>query len=62
MSDAINLNFSTSDAPYILRANFSVIQKETGFINGLITVLHVITEQEKIEMDRREFYRMYHMN
>ncbi|WP_249661665.1 cell wall metabolism sensor histidine kinase WalK [Lysinibacillus fusiformis] len=55
MSEAINLNFSTSDAPYILRANFSVIQKETGFINGLITVLHDITEQEKIEMDRREF-------
>lgn len=55
MSDAINLNFSTADAPYILRANFSVIQKETGFINGLITVLHDITEQEKIEMDRREF-------
>lgn len=55
MNDAINLNFSTADAPYILRANFSVIQKETGFINGLITVLHDITEQEKIEMDRREF-------
>lgn len=55
MNDAINLNFSTSEAPYILRANFSVIQKETGFINGLITVLHDITEQEKIEMERREF-------
>ena len=55
MNDPINLNFSTSEAPYILRANFSVIQKETGFINGLITVLHDITEQEKIEMERREF-------
>ncbi|KOP79821.1 histidine kinase [Lysinibacillus sp. FJAT-14745] len=55
MNDAVNLDFSTADAPYILRANFSVIQKETGFINGLITVLHDITEQEKIEMDRREF-------
>lgn len=55
MNDAVNLNFSTSEAPYILRANFSVIQKETGFINGLITVLHDITEQEKIEMERREF-------
>ena len=55
MNDAINLDFSTSEAPYILRANFSVIQKETGFINGLITVLHDITEQEKIEMERREF-------
>ncbi|TKI68355.1 cell wall metabolism sensor histidine kinase WalK [Lysinibacillus mangiferihumi] len=55
MNDAVNLDFSTAEAPYILRANFSVIQKETGFINGLITVLHDITEQEKIEMERREF-------
>lgn len=55
MNEAVNLNFSTVDKPYILRANFSVIQKETGFINGLITVLHDITEQEKIEMERREF-------
>ena len=55
MKDSVNLNFSTNDAPYILRANFSVIQKETGFVNGLITVLHDITEQEKIDMERREF-------
>lgn len=55
MKDSVNLNFSTTDAPYILRANFSVIQKETGFVNGLITVLHDITEQEKIDMERREF-------
>lgn len=55
MKEAINLNFSTQEAPYILRANFSVIQKETGFVNGLITVLHDITEQEKIDMERREF-------
>lgn len=55
MKEAINLNFSTQEAPYILRANFSVIQKETGFVNGLITVLHDITEQEKIDMERQEF-------
>lgn len=55
MQDSVNLNFSTSNVPYILRANFSVIQKETGFVNGLITVLHDITEQEKIDMERREF-------
>ena len=36
-----------------------MIQKETGFVNGLITVLHDITEQEKIEMERREFFAMY---
>lgn len=55
MNEPINLDFSTEDTPFILRANFSVIQKETGFVNGLITVLHDITEQEKIEMERREF-------
>lgn len=55
MKESINLNYSTQDNPFILRANFSVIQKETGFVNGLITVLHDITEQEKIEMERREF-------
>jgi two-component system, OmpR family, sensor histidine kinase VicK len=55
MKEAINLNFSTEEEPFILRANFSVIQKETGFVNGLITVLHDITEQEKIDMERREF-------
>ena len=55
MKESLNLNFSTMEAPYILRANFSVIQKETGFVNGLITVLHDITEQEKIDMERREF-------
>jgi two-component system sensor histidine kinase VicK len=53
--DSVILDYSTQEDPYILRGNFSVIQKETGFVNGLITVLHDITEQEKIEMDRREF-------
>ena len=53
--ESINLDYSTQDNPFILRANFSVIQKETGFVNGLITVLHDITEQEKIEIERREF-------
>ncbi|RUL49440.1 MULTISPECIES: cell wall metabolism sensor histidine kinase WalK [Lysinibacillus] len=55
MKESVNLNFSTEEKPLILRANFSVIQKETGFVNGFITVLHDITEQEKIEMERREF-------
>lgn len=53
--ESIILNYSTAEKPYILRANFSVIQKETGFVNGLIAVLHDITEQEKIDMERREF-------
>ncbi|WP_010290544.1 cell wall metabolism sensor histidine kinase WalK [Kurthia massiliensis] len=55
MQESVNLDFSTYEQPYIWRATFSVIQKETGFVNGLITVLHDITEQEKIEMERRDF-------
>ena len=55
MKESVNLDFSTNETPYVLRANFSVIQKETGFVNGLITVLHDITEQEKNDMERREF-------
>ncbi|WP_313892723.1 cell wall metabolism sensor histidine kinase WalK [Psychrobacillus sp.] len=53
--EAMTLDFSTNERPFILRANFSVIQKETGFVNGLIAVLHDNTEQEKIDMERREF-------
>ncbi|HZG73073.1 MAG TPA: cell wall metabolism sensor histidine kinase WalK [Chondromyces sp.] len=53
--ESIILDYTTQEQPYILRANISVIQKETGFVNGLIIVLHDITEQEKIEADRREF-------
>ncbi|WP_174734672.1 cell wall metabolism sensor histidine kinase WalK [Mesobacillus harenae] len=53
--ESVILDYSTKNKPYILRANFSVIQKETGFVNGVIAVLHDITEQEKIDMERREF-------
>ena len=53
--DSLILDYSTKKERYILRANFSVIQKETGFVNGLIAVLHDITDQEKIDVERREF-------
>jgi len=55
VKDSIALDFSTEKEPYILRATFSVTQRETGFVNGLIVVLHDNTEQEKIDMERREF-------
>lgn len=38
-----------------IRINFSTIVKDTGFINGYIAVLHDVTEQEKIDSERREF-------
>ncbi|PIC79791.1 cell wall metabolism sensor histidine kinase WalK [Sporosarcina sp. P18a] len=55
MKESIPLDFSTEDQAYILRATISVTQRETGFVNGLIVVLHDNTEQEKIDMERREF-------
>ncbi len=54
-SESVLLDFSTEKNEFLLQANFSVIQEEDGPINGLITVLHDVTEQEKIEQDRREF-------
>ncbi|KAB2491492.1 cell wall metabolism sensor histidine kinase WalK [Priestia endophytica] len=53
--NSLILEFDKYDEPYILRATVSPIQKETGFINGIIVVLHDITEQEKIDRERREF-------
>ncbi|WP_071461045.1 cell wall metabolism sensor histidine kinase WalK [Bacillus massilinigeriensis] len=53
--ESIILDYTTGNEPFILRVNFSVIQKDSGFVNGLIAVLHDITEQEKIDMERREF-------
>jgi two-component system, OmpR family, sensor histidine kinase VicK len=53
--DSLILDFSTDEELYILRASLSVIQKGTGFVNGLIVVLHDITEQEKIDRERRQF-------
>ncbi|MBM5695464.1 cell wall metabolism sensor histidine kinase WalK [Listeria seeligeri] len=52
---SLTMDRSTSDKPYILRANFSVIQRETGFNNGVIAVLHDITDQEKVDQERRDF-------
>ncbi|MBM7635701.1 cell wall metabolism sensor histidine kinase VicK [Streptococcus saliviloxodontae] len=38
-----------------LRVNFALIKRESGFISGLVAVLHDTTEQEKEERERRLF-------
>ncbi|WP_282803643.1 cell wall metabolism sensor histidine kinase WalK [Secundilactobacillus kimchicus] len=53
--DEIMLDFSTDDHDLILQAYFSLIQRESGFISGLACVLHDVTEQQKIDQDRRQF-------
>ncbi|KMK77938.1 cell wall metabolism sensor histidine kinase WalK [Alkalihalobacillus pseudalcaliphilus] len=53
--ESLILDFSDDENAYMLQASFSVIQENDGPINGVITVLHDVTEQEQIEQDRREF-------
>ncbi|MEH7347621.1 cell wall metabolism sensor histidine kinase WalK [Gottfriedia acidiceleris] len=53
--DSIMLDYSDNKRPMILRASLSTIQKESGKVNGLIAVLYDVTEQEKIEQERRDF-------
>ena len=55
ITDPILLDFDNDDEEVILEAHFSVIEKENKEQNGLIAVLHDVTEQEKIEEERRDF-------
>lgn len=43
------------DESFLLKANFSTIYDENEEITGFITVLSDVTEQEKMEQERREF-------
>ncbi|MFC6169479.1 cell wall metabolism sensor histidine kinase WalK [Loigolactobacillus jiayinensis] len=49
------LDFSAPEHNLILHAEFSLIQRETGFISGIVCVLHDVTEQQKNERERRQF-------
>src|SRR5690625_3966120 len=51
---SIVIDLSENDT-FLVRANFSTIFTEDHEITGFITVLSDVTEQEKIEQERREF-------
>lgn len=53
--DTIYLDMSDQGRDQVLNAYFSLIQRESGFISGLVCVLHDITEQQKIDHDRKQF-------
>lgn len=38
-----------------LRSDFTMIRRESGFISGLVVVIHDVTEQEKTAEERRQF-------
>ena len=53
--DELLLDFSNDEHQLIIRAYFSLIQRASGFISGLVIVLHDVTEQQRIEEERRQF-------
>ena len=53
--DEIVIDLSDKHHEQILNAYFSLIQRESGFISGLVCVLHDVTEQQKIDRERRQF-------
>ena len=53
--DELILDELNSRRDQILNANFSLIQRRSGFIIGIVCVLHDITEQQRIDRERRQF-------
>jgi two-component system sensor histidine kinase VicK len=54
-SGSILIDLSNDKEIFLLRANFSAIFDSDDEITGLITVISDVTEQEKVEQERREF-------
>ena len=52
----LTIDFQDENGEYIsLRVRFALIRRESGFISGLVAVLHDTTEQDKEERERRLF-------
>lgn len=52
----LTIDSQDENGEYIsLRVRFALIRRESGFISGLVAVLHDTTEQEKEERERRLF-------
>ncbi|WP_017187779.1 ATP-binding protein, partial [Alkalibacillus haloalkaliphilus] len=49
------IDFSDDDQELLLKANFSAIQDEAEEMNGFLTVISDVTEEERVERERREF-------
>lgn len=50
------MDFDTDDGTVsVIKGEFSVIQRDSGFVSGVVWVLTDVTEREKIEAEQREF-------
>ncbi|MGP4107832.1 cell wall metabolism sensor histidine kinase WalK [Virgibacillus sp. L01] len=54
-SGSMIIDFSDQDNFFLIRANFSTIADDEADITGFITVISDVTEQQKVEQERREF-------
>ncbi|WP_047980151.1 cell wall metabolism sensor histidine kinase WalK [Ornithinibacillus contaminans] len=54
-SGSMILDFSDENDIFLIRANFSTVMDDDDDVTGFITVISDVTEQEKIEKERREF-------
>lgn len=54
-SGSMIIDFSDAEQPFLIRANFSTVVDDENEITGLITVISDVTEQEKVEQERRDF-------
>ncbi|MBM7617648.1 two-component system sensor histidine kinase VicK [Weissella uvarum] len=51
----LSLDFSDNQRELYLQAYFSLIQRSSGFVSGIVVVLHDVTEQYRIDAERRQF-------
>ncbi|GAA0468949.1 cell wall metabolism sensor histidine kinase WalK [Alkalibacillus silvisoli] len=49
------IDYTEDDHELLLKANFSAIQDEAEEMNGFLTVISDVTEEERVERERREF-------
>ncbi|MDF2947376.1 MAG: histidine kinase [Bacillales bacterium] len=52
---SITVDYSTQYDTYFIKISFSIIQNDSGFNSGIISVLYDVTDQEVIDRERREF-------
>lgn len=53
--DDFQVDLSDAGKEVVVQAYVSLIKRQSGFISGLVVVLHDITEQQRIDSERRMF-------
>lgn len=53
--DAILVESPSNNNDLILNTDFSLIQRDSGFVSGVVVVLHDVTEQQRVDRERKEF-------